>query len=60
MQAWAFVFRDRACGLERTGETPWGDDFDVWLEAVKGELETDLVVSFAGATVRDVAAWTDR
>ena len=45
---------------ERTRETPWGDDFDVWVETVKGELETDLVVSFAGATVCDVAGWTDR
>ena len=39
----------------RTGETPWGDDFDVGFETVKGELETDLVVAFAGAPVGDVA-----
>ena len=38
-------------GGRRTGETPRGDDFDVWIETVKGELEADLVVSFAGATV---------
>ena len=36
---------------EPTGETPWGDDFDVWFETVKCELETNLVVSFACATV---------
>lgn len=41
----------------RTGKTPWGNDFDVGLEAVEGELETYLVVTLTGATVRDEAGW---
>lgn len=39
----------------RTGKTPWGNNFDVGLEAIEGELETDLIVTLAGATVRDKA-----
>jgi len=35
------------------GETPWGDDFDVGFQSVVGQLETDLVVTFACASVRD-------
>ena len=40
----------------RTGETPRGDDLDVWFETIEGELETDLVVSFTSAAMRNIAA----
>lgn len=35
------------------GVTPWGNDLNVGLESVECKLETDLVVTLAGATVRD-------
>ena len=38
-----------------TRNAPRGDDLDVGLQAIEGELETDLVVALAGAAVRDVA-----
>lgn len=47
------IFKRKEHG--RTGKTPWGDDFDVGLEAIEGELETDLIVTLTGATVRDKA-----
>ena len=38
-----------------TRKAPWGDDFDIRLKAIECELESDLVVSFTCAAVRDVA-----
>ena len=35
------------------GVTPRGNDLDVGLQGVESKLETDLVVTLAGATVRD-------
>ena len=32
---------------------PWSDDLDVWFERVGTELETNLVVAFAGGTMAD-------
>ena len=32
---------------------PWGNNFDGGLEGIEGEFEADLVVPFAGASVRD-------
>jgi len=43
-----------AGGLTRY--TPWGNDLDVGLEGVVGELETDLVVTLSGASVGNVLA----
>ena len=40
----------------RTRNAPRGNNLDVGLEAVEGELEADLVVALAGAAVRDVVA----
>lgn len=37
------------------GQSPWGDDVDVGGKTVKGELESDLVVSFTSTSVRDEA-----
>jgi hypothetical protein len=42
-----------------SGDAPGCDDFDCGLETVTGEFETDLVVAFACASVRDVAAIDD-
>lgn len=39
----------------RTGNSPRSDDFDVWLETVEGKLKSDLIISFASASVRDEA-----
>ena len=50
------------CELRRWGvialtrNTPWGNDLDVRLEAVEGQLESDLVVTLSGAAVGDVLA----
>ncbi len=37
-------------------KSPWGDDFDIWLESKESELETDLVVTFSGAAVGNDSA----
>lgn len=34
---------------------PWGDDFDVWFETLKGEIKMDLVTSFAAAPMCYIA-----
>lgn len=38
-----------------TGNSPWSDDFDVGFEAVEGKFESDLVIPFSCAAVRDKA-----
>lgn len=38
------------------GQSPGSNDLNVGGETVKGELESDLVVTFAGTTVRDKVA----
>jgi len=40
----------------KLGKSPGGNDLDRGLETVKGELESDLVVSLSSASVGDVAA----
>ena len=35
------------------GNTPGGNDFNVWLEGIECEFETNLVVAFACAAVGD-------
>jgi hypothetical protein len=39
--------------LVEDGHAPGGDDLDVGLESVEGELETDLVVTLSGTSVGD-------
>jgi hypothetical protein len=46
-------YKHTSAHAKLTWESPRGDDFNVGLEAVKGELETDLVVALSSATVRD-------
>jgi hypothetical protein len=42
------------------GVSPGGNDLDVGGEAVEGKLESDLVVSFTSASVRDKAGRLDK
>lgn len=42
--------------LVEFGQSPRSNDLDVGGETVKGELESDLVVTLAGTTMRDIVA----
>lgn len=46
----------KTCARRLTRVPPRRNHLDARLEAVKGELESDLVVTLAGASVRDIVA----
>lgn len=41
--------------MRRTRDTPWRDNLDIRLQAIEGELESYLVVTLSGTSVRYVA-----
>lgn len=41
--------------MERTGNSPGCNHLDVWLETVEGQLETDLIIALARASMGDKA-----
>jgi hypothetical protein len=42
--------------LVELGQSPWGDNLDLWLQSIECQLEADLVVTLSSATVADSEA----
>jgi hypothetical protein len=40
--------------MRRTGNSPRGDNLDVWLETIESEFKSNLVVPLSCATMRNI------